>query len=473
VIYGQFQPDGQAIKDALAVRLNQGSFDAVSAVAATQFTGAALTQLLMAKNPLFSTSFIGINVSVNATSATFGNPQITLTPQTGDLDVHVVVPNVNVTADVNAAFLSLTANITADSAVVDAQIQVNVGPGGVVTTQVVNDTVTLNNFNWNLNPIPSFLTGLATSLVQGQITSQITNMVKTTLPQQINQMLAGATGQPITYPIMGATATFTLTPTAVTFDTLGANVKTDADVSFSPVPGFTPPSAPGSFIVGGAAPQNGGPSPDFYASINQDLMNRAGHAIWKSGLAHLTIDSSPQSIVQIPSFIPLDMGLLQLFIPELAGKAPPGDSISFVVTPKLPPIFQVQAGPDALQAGMGELALEVYDTQGAQPTLVLALALQVKVSAAATVNAQNTFDIQLGPNPFVDCSLSASPLAPSVNTIGLDNFVGFVVPPVLQLVGNMWSGFPLPVYQGIQAKNITIYQDGAQGSFLTAKGDLH
>jgi hypothetical protein len=483
VIFGQFRPAGQPITDALAVRLNQGSFDDVSTIAAAQLTGPALAALLMAKNPLFTKtiSVIGLTLTsaeVDCTAASFGQPTLKLTPNQGYLDVHLDIPQVNVTVnahDVPGSGIipySITGNVTADDAVFDAQITVTIA-NGVVTTAVQNDTITLTNFNWGLNGFPSFLTSLATSTVENMITSQITTMAQTQIPAQVNQMLAGVTGKPITQTIMGATATFNLTPTYINFDPAGANVKADADVSISAVASYTPLTAPGSLYTGGTAPMNGGPSPAFLASINEDLMNRAGHAVWQSGLMNITIDGSANSLVQLPSWLPLDMGLLQLFLPELQGKAPAGDPIALSIVPLLPPIFQVQSGADLLQVGIGDLELDILDVANpAQPQLVLAIALQAKVAANATVNAAHTFDVQIGATPTIDASLAASPMAPTINLTGLDNLVGFLVPPVLQLVGNTWSGFPIPIHPGLTPVNVQIVQDGAQGTFVTAKGDV-
>src|SRR5271165_5882114 len=64
----------------LVARLNKGAFEAVAAVADEQLSGAALTQLLLSKNPLLHSSFSGIGTSVYPTNplsppAAFGGPK--------------------------------------------------------------------------------------------------------------------------------------------------------------------------------------------------------------------------------------------------------------------------------------------------------------------------------------------------------------------------------------------------------------
>jgi hypothetical protein len=467
VLYGQnFQPGGTSVQNALVVRLDQGAFNAVGTAAGAFITPAQLSSLTSA--PI---SLSGV-ATINITSVSFGTPTITLTPQTGDIDVNVVIPNLNIGLSASAlGFINVSGTVTADSATINATITATIS-NGVVTTAVTNDTVAFQNFQFNLSGLASVISSLLpSSTVQSLVSSQLTSMLKTVLPQQINQMIAGATGKPITQTIMGATATITITPTTISFDPAGATVITAADVSIASVSTATPPSAPGSWITSGAAPNNMGPTPDFFASINQDFLNQVGFAVWQSGMADVTVDGSANSIVQVPSFIPLDMGLLQLFIPELVGKTAATDSIALRVAPQLPPTFVVESGADPIEVQLGDLEVQIWDTTTNQ--LVLSLALQAQVSADPTINAQNVFDVTLGSNPFVDVSLVSSPLAPSVNTIGLDNFVGFVVPPVLQTVGTLWAGFPVPVYQGLTITNTTIVQDGAQGTFITAKGDVN
>lgn len=472
VLYGQYAPADHMVGNAMAIRLNQGSFNAVQALAAQQLTGAKLAALVTAKNPLATFNILGTACNIAATNASFGNPTLTLTPQQGYIAVHVDIPNVAVSiSETNGAFLipNFDADPTCDDATVDAQIAITVA-NGVVTTSVINDTVTLTNFQLNGHGILGWVAGLFNGPISGLVQSQIATMVKNTLPGQINQMIAGASGQPITQTILGTTATFQLAPNAITIDPQGVSADVDANCLIAPKAGFQPFTAPGSLVTTGAPPAHGGPTPDFFASINQDLLNRAGYEVWQSGLTRIVIDGSPNSIVKLPSWIPLDMGLLQTFMTELQGKANPADSIAFVVAPQLPAVFAPAAAPDNVMASIGELQLQIWDTTTNQ--LVLAIAIQTKVSANATVNAQNTFDLAVSQAPFLDVSLASSPMAPDLNITGVTNFVGFVVPPVVQILGNVWQGFPLPVYPGLNLNNVSIFQDGTAGNYLTVSGNV-
>ena len=166
------------------------------------------------------------------------------------------------------------------------------------------------------------------------------------------------------------------------------------------------------------------------------------------------------------------MGLVQLFVPELVGKAPASDSIAIKIVPQLPPVFLMHTAPGIIDTQLGDFEIEIVDTAGATPQVVLALALQVSVDATPAMNAQGNLVLQVAPNPTIDASLAASPLAPTVNSIGIDNLVGFIGPALITIGSQLWSGYPLPVYQGISVANLTFAQDGAQGTFLTIDGDI-
>jgi hypothetical protein len=474
VLYGsQFQPVGTPVTDAMDIRLNKGSFDTVSTIAASLMTPAQLQAQVLAMNPVVSGSvpLIGIGYTVDVNTISFNQPQIVLAPQPGDLQVTVVIPNLSLNLTAKCSFISESFTISADSATLTASIAVNIA-GGKITTSVVNDSVSFQNFNFQIQGFFGFLSGLASGLVQNMLTSQITNMVKTVLPTQINNMLAGAMAKPLQMNVMGVTTDISVVPLSIAFDGAGATLVVNSDISMTPVAGFTPPQAPGSLVTNGGMPNNVGPTPGFQASFNEDFLNRAAFAVWQSGLADITIDNTSASFFQLPSFIPLDMGLLQLFLPELVGKAPATDTIAIKISPQLPPVFLVHAAPGIIDTQLGDFEIQIWDTTPATPTLVLALSLQANVGATPAMAANGNLVLQVAPNPTIDASLAASPLAPTVNTIGIDNLVGFIGPALIQIGSQLWSGYPLPVYQGVSVANLTFNQDGAQGTFLTISGDL-
>jgi hypothetical protein len=473
VLEGQYQPADQIVDNAMGVRLDPGTFAAVQTIAQSQFTGAALAQLVLAKNPLATFSIAGSNVTLVATSASFGNPTITLTPQQGYLDAHIVIPQVALAVNETSSgglVPSSTANPTCDDVTIDAEVVFTVS-AGVVTTSVPKDTVTLTNFQLNASGGLGTIAGLLGGSVQTTLQTQLETMIQQQLPAQIDPLIASALSQPMTQTILGTTATFQLVPSSIAVDPQGLSATVAANCAIAPLASATPFSAPGSLVTLGTVPPHAGPTPDFFASINQDLINRAGFEAWQSGVLQMTIDGSAASQIQLPVSIPLDMGFLQTFIPELNGKAAATDAIALQVAPQLPPVFSPMPAPSNLQVAMGELQLQVVDTTTNQ--LVLTFVVQATVDANATINAQNTFDVTIGQQPVVIVSLASSPLVPTLNTTGVTNLVGFVLPPIIQGLGSIWQGFPLPVYPGLNLNSVSIFQDGAAGDFLTVSGNVH
>jgi hypothetical protein len=295
-------------------------------------------------------------------------------------------------------------------------------------------------------------------------------MIQQQLPAQIDPLIANALSKPFSQPILGTTAAFTLAPSTISVDPQGLSATVGANCAIAPLATATTFNAPGSLVTLGSVPAHGGPTPDFFASINQDIINRAGYEAWVSGLTQITIDGSANSPIQLPSTIPLDMGLLQTYLPALNGAAAATDSIAIQIAPQLPPVFSPMPAPSNLQVAIGELQVTVWDTTTNQ--VALTFTVQATVAANATVNAQNTFDVTVG-QPIVVVSLASSPLAPTLDPTGVSNLVSAVIPPIVQSLGNVWQGFPLPVYPGLNVSSISIFQEGAVGDFLTVSGDVH
>lgn len=472
VLYGQYQPADQTVENAMGVRLNQGSFVAVQTIAQNRMTGAALAQLVLAKKPLATVNVAGSTLTIVATAASFGDPTITLTPQQGSVATHVVIPNMNLSVnEVSSGGLvpSSTANPTCDSCVVDAQVVIGVS-GGTVTTSVPSCQVTLTNFQLNASGALGTVANLLGGNVQSMVQTQLQTMFQQQLPAQINPLIANALSNPVSQPVLGTTALFTLAPSSISIDPEGLSAVVGANCAVAPLANATPVAAPGSLVNLGIAPAHGGPTPDFFASVNQDLINRAGYEVWQSGLTQMTIDSSASSPIQMPASIPLDMGLLQTFLPQLNGTAASTDAIAIQIAPQLPPVFTPMPAPSNVQIAIGELQVQIRDTTTNQ--LVLSLTVQAIVDGNATVS-QNTFDVAVSQQPIVIVSLASSPLAPSLDATGLDNLVSSVLPPVVQGLGSFWQGFPLPVYPGLNLSSVSIFQDGAAGDFLTVSGDVH
>lgn len=474
VIAGAFLPETSNVADAVAVRLNRPAFDAIERLAATQLGGVNLAQMIMAQNPLFDGNYLLATVTVTAQSATFGAPTLDLTPVAGGLRVHVELPTIDVRVRAAGRLVSLVnyglnVAVTADKATLDAVAVVTV-TNGVVTTTLQNTTVTLDNFRFDIGGIPTFLENLARNAVKNLIQDQVKKQVETIVPREVNKAIAGATG-PIVQTVLGRQVSLVLVPKLVLFDADGALVITDGDLRVPPLAGVTPPTSPGSLVTAGGRPSHG-VTPAFHASLNDDLLNRVGHAAWKSGLMNMKIDQTAAVGLGLPAWFPLDAFLLQIFFPQLAGHVNPADPLELELSTGAPATFRTLPTPGLLEAGLGDLTIAVYVVPAGRPRqLVLKVGVQAQLPVVPSLGANNVLKVDVSGRPTIKTDVFETPLV-ALNELAIENFVDFIAPPVLQLLPRAWSGFPLPLYPGVTPRNVQFTRDGPANDWVTIKGDL-
>lgn len=475
VISGDYLPEASVVRDAVTTRLNEPAFDAIERVAAQQLGGANLGAQIMAQNPLYTGSAGLASVTVEATAASFGTPQLNLDPQTGGLLVQAEISNVDVTVrafgNVLGIGYSLTTNVTADKARLEALGVVNV-QAGQVTTTLQNVVVNLDNFRFDINGVPGFLENLARDAVRRLIERQVRQQVETIVPQEINKAIAGANG-PINQTVLGRATQLHMIPVAVVFDDQGATVVADGDLTMAPPAGVTLnlPTTPGSLTTPGTAPVFG-TQKAFYAAINDDFLNRIGHAAWRGGLMNLKIDDAfLRAQPSMPSWLSLDAYLLQIFFPSLRGQLNPLDPIEIEISSLTPPVFKTQPAPGLLDLGLGELTFSVYVAPvGGVRQLVLEASIQLEANLAPELN-QGKVRLRVAGQPLVRTDVSKMPLA-RFDPLGVENFVDFIIPPVLQLFAAVWSGYPLPTHPALNLRGVDFLRSGPGQDFVSVEGDL-
>jgi hypothetical protein len=472
VISGEFLPEASVVADAVATRMNRPVFDTIERVAAQQLGGMNLGTTIMAANPLFSGGSGLANVAVDATAASFGTPVLDLDPRAGGLYVKAEIPMVDVTVRAHGRLVgipySVTTNVTADVARVEALATVTIN-AGVVTTTLTQVNVDLDNFRFDINNVPGFLERLARNAVRGLIERMVRQQVETIVPAEINKAIAGANG-PITQMVMGRPVTLHVIPTAVTFDPDGALVTANADMTMQPLPGVVLPTTPGSLKTPGAFPTFG-TQRAIAISANDDLLNRIGHAAWRGGLLNMKIDQAFLAQQSLPAWLHLDAFLLQIFFPQLQGLLNPTDPLEIEIGSLTPPIFQTKPAPGLIGAAIGDLTISIYVAPAGAPRQ---LVLQASLQVALDVNPQVTngrLMVSMNGRPTFKTDVHQTPIAP-LNQIAVENLIDFVFPPVIQILVGNWSGFPLPTHPAIQPSNVDVLRDGPNLDFLTIRGDL-
>lgn len=470
VVAGAFRPEGQLVGDALAARLNQPAFDAAERLAEQQLAAVPVGAIITAQNPLYDGGNVLANVQVNATGASVGAPDLELQPRAGALGVRAVVNAIEVrtraTGRVSGIPYGLTINVTATRAVLTADANVAVGTGGAVTTTLDNVQVTLEGFRFDIRGIPTFLENLARNAVRTRVERMIRTQVERAVPGEVNKLIAGANG-PITRTILGKPVTMRLSPRSVAFDASGCSVVCDGDVSLPAAQGA--PTTPGSLVTPGAPPALG-LTPAVHLSLNDDLLNRAAHAAWRGGLMNLSISPTNVTALGLPAAIPLDAFTLVAFFPQLAPFARPGDPLELEVSAGTPAILRTRAGGQAgtLEAGLGDLTISIYIAPAGQPRrLVLKAGTQARIGVQPSVT-NNRVQLAVVGQPTLVTDVFETPLVP-LDQLAVETFLDTVLPPVVQLLPRLWSGFPLPVHPQLTLSNLQVVP---QGDFVTVRGDL-
>jgi hypothetical protein len=477
IIAGNFAPDTQPIANAIGARLNPGAFAEVGKLAATIVTPQILAQQITAKQPLFSSSihvlFFSIPTTVSAPAASVGQPAITLTPQNGSIHLHVEIPSVNIATKVHTGGLiplNLSGNMTADKMILDTDIAISL-TNGVLSTQIVNTSDSFQNFDIGFNHIPDFITDLLLNTIQKMVRTNLADQVHTLVQPMVDSLLSKvSTG--VTQNVLGLQLTVSLQPTQASVDPTGFTLMTGSNVTILPANGYQPLPAPGSFVTNGTPPALGTSTTDFALTANEDFLNRVGYEAWHAGVTDITVDAQSPLLKSLPPFLAgaLDTDLLLTFMPNFQGKVQPHHPISFVLSPKLPAIFQAGAAPDPIDAAIGELEISIYDAATSPPTLILTFAVHTRVHANATLSPDNKVSISVGPNMFFDVSLAGSPLVPDLNLTSVTNLINVAVPPLVQIGSGFLPAMPLPIPSNLAPKTIGLTADGAQQTFLTIKG---
>lgn len=473
VISGSYLPETSQVPDAVAVRLNRTAFDAIERLAAAQLGGANLAQTILAQNPLYSGGGSAASVAVNATTVRLGTPRLDLDPRQGGLFVRAELPAIDITVRANGRLIgipySLTTQVTATLAVVEATAQVTVAQGQV-TTQLVGTNVDLQGFRFDINNVPGFLEALARNAVRRLIEREVRKQVEQVVPRELNRAIAGANG-PIQQTVLGRPVALHLVPTAVDFDPDGASVRADGDFVVGGGAATGLPTSPGSFSTPGTPPVHptqGGKS--IYAAADDDFLNRISHAAWRGGLLSYTVDQAAAARLGLPSWLQLDAFLLQVFFPSLTALNP-SDPLEIEVRAQTPAIFQTRPAPGLLEAGLGDLSLAFYVAPPGRPRqLVLEVGVQARAEVGVRVQG-GLVRLDLVGRPLVVADVFQTPLAP-LDTTAVENLVGFVAPPLLQLYARTLSGFPLPTTPGITLNGVDVHADGPAGDYVTIEGDL-
>ena len=79
--------------------------------------------------------------------------------------------------------------------------------------------------------------------------------------------------------------------------------------------------------------------------------------------------------------------------------------------------------------------------------------------------------MRIAGQPLIRTDVTQMPMA-RFDPLGVENFIDFIIPPVLQVFARVWSGYPLPTHPALNLTGVDFLQDGPGLDFLTVQGDL-
>jgi hypothetical protein len=413
------------------------------------------------------------SADVSVLAISFGTPVILFTTQAGGINANIHIPNLRV--DVHAQSYcgigySVTGFFTATDTVVNLGLDVALQNGQYLITARQAD-VNFTGFQWGINGIPSIITNLVYSLVESEVQSRLKDALSQQVPPAIASTLQGL-AQPISTSFGGHTVTFRAAPEWLAFDQDGLQVNFSSNVTTARDPNV--PIVPGSFFLlppAGTVPLFPANGAGFYATVNENLLNRALFASWQGGLWDITIDT--QFLQQFGMSLPfqLDGQLLALFFPAIRGMLTPGIQVPVAIKlePLMQPVVEVTGVPDLVNLHLGELHMTLLLDFGGgyQPFFTVALHMRAGASATFTNNA---FKFAISQNVQFDADMLSTSIP--LNGIDVARFLGFLVPPAIQVATQSMAPIPLPTLQGLSLANLNIYRDGQAGEFVTVSGDV-
>ncbi|MCO5171650.1 MAG: hypothetical protein M9894_35555 [Planctomycetes bacterium] len=475
VIGGQPRAEGP-VEDALALRLDRAAFDAAALEAAARLGTVDVGPALRARNPLLDAPLkkgpVGVHVKVEARDAGSGPPTVALEPEPGGLRVRAGFPAVSALLLLEGrpqvwrwsprAPIATTTRLSARHARVEALARVTVTDGRL-TTRLDEVRVSFDGLEVEASLLPAFARPHVARAVEGHLAALLVRRAQDLVPPALDRALAAAAA-PRAASALGRPVTLSLAPRRVSFDRAGASLLLAADVVPAGPAAVDVGTHTGSLATPGGPPEPAGRG----LALDDDLLNRLGHAAWRAGALHLTVTPADAPRLGLPAWTTrLDAGFLAGLLPEAVAGLPPATPLVLEVAPLAPPIFRPRAD-GALEVGLGDLVVRVHAAPGGQPRrLVVQASVQALVACAADVDEEGRLTLRLAGRPDLRADVFDGPL-PALRQAGLEALLELALPQALEALVRRASGWALPLPGALRGARVTL---GARGGALTV--DLH
>jgi hypothetical protein len=462
VAVGETLSMDDALSDSIRVRMNQDALDVLGDTLAEEVDPAVIEAALLASNPLINTSIGCVDVRVRATALTFGAVDVALDPEPNELGLEIEVADLDFdfVTRIDLCGVSTTnpvGEITATVATITTTATIDVPSAGTADVSLSGTDVVFTDFNADLGGVATLLrsVGLTWSdvgLNLRELTGDaLADAVEDALPPALEEALESIVISE-TFEVLDAEATLDSVLEDVELDADGMTIVLESEISNS---GSHPdiPTSPGSWIQGGAAPDYAA-SPGLMYSVSLDALNRLLHTAWDGGGFNGTFTED-------------DLGVSEAAI---ALVFPGATTLDIEMFPQLPPLMSPGAGTDPFDLALGALWLEARGDVDGVDTLLAegVMVVNAPVTLALTTAGDVEVTIGEGTTTFDFVPEDAGAVKASED---LEDIIGALAG---SLSGEMFPelSLPAPEISGFTVTTSDVYEDGADGTWLTVEGEL-
>jgi hypothetical protein len=475
VLAGDFKPITESIPNAAAVRLNDSALGAFGKIVERIIWSVDITSKLQGAGPLYEKNILWIEIWASVVQVRFQDVFVTIDSDSQGLYLRAEIPQLTVDVDVEAK-LGLgshvgpaPATIQADRVVLEGRLRLDPNPDGTVRSDIINPTLDLVNFQATSS---SQLIQVALPLVKNAVEKGIRDGVaellnddaKPAIDRELVKFL-----QPQGWDVFGKPYAYDLRLERAVYDDNGMSLQ--CSFNSQPVnPTGIANGAPGSLVTPGQAPA----LQTFRGAMvvfDDDIFNRAFYGAWAGGVLDFEVDAAwLQSIGADPNLLPLNIGAITQFVPEVAAVADDNAPLRLRVEPMLPPVIEMTGVPDLIQLSACEVAIYIDVDRGSGWEELLHSVIHVGMGASLELDSQG-FAIRMASLPDIRVDIVNEPLV-ELDDRKLQVMLGLVLTPAIPQLLNGINVLPIPHVDQLTAFNVYTGVGGNNSDFLVGEANL-
>ena len=425
VLSGEYDQADQTVEEAVAVRINRGGLDKIGQLVSGLIVDDQIEATVQALNPLYEDSYgvfgiSAVDISASLADLAFDPLQVQADPRPGVLELEIVIPNLSVTVNATGEVVVLDfdqdVTLAASRAVIRGDVMADVTSQGQLSLDLVNTTVELEDFSYDVSLLPSFVEGfLLVDTLRGIIENTLREQIETRVPQLIEDQLAGLDFSFET-ELLGRNVLVAATFANLYSDQDGLQLETHLDVYAD---AGTDKTAPGYLYASSTNLPHPPRNEDMGLSVSDNLLNNLLFQVWRSGLLDLDLDSARGDIEPIllsqlgatnaarvkvdartpPVFVERN-GRAQAQVTELLVRIETpdgtnGEYVDLAVTAYIDLELTVTDGVLALELGTPELVIDVRDSDWGIDDNTLADLLAAKLPIDTLLSLLGAFEFPI------------------------------------------------------------------------------